>query len=205
MNISQWVCHLHLANVSPASDYSGKGVWTATQPLPYESNQANEHFAYNGLTINKPESLGNLRSGLVDIQGQQYKAATASFQAAEYDEQETFADMLSTFQAKDCILLVHGWGPDSLGVATNGETRVYWCKVLNAAHIEFAVFAAGMIKMGEKGAVHTQTFHDYKLGSSKGVETPAGRCTSIKSDGLWPQELFAASPEEVNTSPLKLG
>ena len=192
MNISQWVVHLHLANVSPPSDYSGKGVWTATQPLPYSSQQANEHFAYNGLTIQKPEALGNLQSGLVPIQGQNYKAATAHFQPAEYDEQETFADMLSTFQAQDCILLAHGWGPNSLGVATNGETRVYWTKVLNAANIEFAVFAAGQIKMGENGAVANSTWYDYKLDSSKGIQSPTGRLTSMTSSGLWPQELFSA-------------
>lgn len=202
---SEYYMHIHDSVVSPASDYSGKGVWSATQQRAIRGTQVNEHYGYNGVGLAKPQPLTALQSTVLTIQGQQYKAAPATFQAAEYDEQEAFADVLSTIQAQDVTLLVHGWGPNDLGVACNLETRVYWAKVLNPEHIEFAVFAAGIIKMSEEGSVLHATFYDFSKDSAKGVQAPTGRLTSMSSGGLWPPELFQASPELVNTSPLELG
>ncbi len=201
-SVSEYVAHIWEAKVDPPNDHSGSGVWNMTAPLLIAGTQRNEHYGFDGIAVEKPDGLAGLESDLVDIEGQQFKAAEVEFEGLEEDESKTFSDVIAGKEGKDMIIVVRGWGVSFDGASANMETRMYWVKLINSDERKFACFAAMITRMDDKGTTVPAKYYDYASGSAKGAETPAGRLAKMKSAAFRPAELGKASPEIVNQATL---
>lgn len=200
--VSEYIAHFYSAVVSP-NDHSGSGVWNMSEPLPVRGTQRNEHYAYDGLALNKPEGLSGLQSRLVEIENQQYKCAPIYLSALEHDEGATFADTMAGKEGRDIIIAVRAWGVEELGRSANLETRIYWTKLINSDNLEFGVFAAAITRIADDRSTEPSKYVDLASGSSKLIETPAGRLNQMKSSAFSP-DMSKASSEAVNLQLLDL-
>ena len=197
---------LHIFNsvLAPVGDHSGTSVWNDNGLLPVTGCNTDQHIGYQGVDIVYPDGLSGLHSGLVEIGGQQFKCATATFQAKEHDEQTNFAKALASNETNDMIVVCRAWSGDERGRMVNKETRVYWTKLISAQYIQFGVFAAAITSIDAKGGVNPSTIYDYSTGNSKGVQTPAGRLTSVATSPYPPPGLGNLSPDVGNSNLLEV-
>ena len=202
--ISEYILHLYSAIVTP-NDHSGEGVWNVTEDMPIRGCQRNEHYAFDGISIQKPPGLTSIRYGVYEIEGQQFKCGVASFPAWEHDEQETFADTLTGKEARDYTIATRGWAVDETGRSVNLETRIYWAKLMNAERIEFAIFAAAITRIDDNRATVPAQYMDYAKSNAKAVETPAGRLQSMETGSLVPRQIGRGSPELIQQQTLNIG
>lgn len=195
--------HVYSSIVTP-NDHSGEGVWNLSEDLPIKGTQRNEHYAFDGISIQKPPGLSSLHSGVYEIEGQQYKCAPATFPAWEHDEQETFADFLAGKEGRDIQAVCRGWGVDETGRSVNLETRIYWAKVMNADRIEFGVFAAAITRIDDGRATVPTQYMDYSKSNAKAVETPAGRLQSMTTGDKIPRQIGKGSAELIQPQTLNI-
>lgn len=200
--------HTYPSTVTPANDFSGMGVWNANGAhMPTMGPHANEHFAYDGLVCQPPGGLNTLQSGMVEIQGSPYKAATMYIQPHEYDEAQNFVAQLSALVGKAAQLSILGWGNNEDGVITCYHSLLYWVVVKDPGNFEFAVFAAASQRILEGNISAEPQYIDCGSTNIQTISSPTGRLASMTNAAFLPPGIAqnTPSPELLNPSFPQIG
>ena len=196
------------ATVTPANDFSGSGVWNANGAhMPTMGPHANEHFAYDSLVIHPPAGLNTLQSGMVEVQGSPYKAATLYLQPVEYDEAQNFVNQLSSLVGKAAIISALGWGNSEDGVITCYHSLVYWTVVKDPGNFEFAVFAAASQRILPGNVSAEPQYIDCGSTNIQTISSPQGRLSQLSNSQFLPPGIAqnTPSPELLNPSFPQIG
>ena len=200
--------HVWPSTVTPANDFSGMGVWNANGAhMGTSGPHANEHYAFDGLVIQPPQGLNTLQSGMVDIQGSPYKAATMYVQPVEFDEAQNFVNALSAFVGKAVQLHMTGWGNDENGVITCYHSVLYWSICKDPGNFEFAVFAAASQRILPGPVSATPEYIDCGSTNIQTISSPTGRLSSMTNSAFLPPGIAqnTPSPELLNPSFPQIG
>lgn len=199
---STYCMHIFQSTVTPANDFSGQGVWAANgSHMPTMGPHANEDYAFDGLVIRPPGGLNTLASGMVDIQGSPYKAATMYVQPLEHDEAQNFVAQLSGLVGKAAILSILGWGNDENGVVTCYHSMLYWTVVKDPGNFEFAVFAAASQRVLNGNASAEPQYIDCGSTNIKTVSSPTGRLTAMANGQFLPPGIAQKPPAPERLNP----
>lgn len=205
--INSYCLHIYEATVTPANDFSGAGVWTPNGAHVPTTINANETFAFEGIVVEPPAGLNTLQSGMVEVQGSPYKAATMYIQPHEYDEGQAFVTQLSGLVGKAAILSILGWGNSPEGVMTCYHSLLYWTVVKDPGNFEFAVFAAASQRILAGNVSAEPQYIDCGSTNIQTITSPQGRQTSMSNSQFAPPGIAAnpPSPELLNPSFPQIG